>query len=74
MYLYMFYILTFRVTILFATSIQASWKNTTRSSTYATDQNIVWSMCYTTTIDVLPEDGSVKSETRRRLMFLKIWL
>jgi len=28
-------------------------------------------MCYTKTIDVLPEDGSVRSEPRRRLMFLK---
>jgi len=41
MYLYMFYILTFRVKILFATRIQARRKNPIRSSTYATDQNIV---------------------------------
>jgi hypothetical protein len=34
-YLYMFYILTFSVTILFATRIQCGMKNLTRSSTYA---------------------------------------
>ena len=41
MYLYMFYILNFRLTILFPTRIQARRKNLTRSSTYATDQNII---------------------------------
>jgi len=41
MYLFMFYVLTLRVKILFATRIQTRRKNPTRSSTYATDQNIV---------------------------------
>jgi len=46
---------------------------TFKSSTHARDQNIFYVYVYKT-INVLPDDGPVRSETSRSLVVLKILL
>jgi len=54
--------------------IQSTWKNPTSSSIYARRQNIFQEQVYATTVNVLPDDGPVRSETYTSLMFLKTLL
>jgi len=66
---------TFSVTVLFTTTthIQSTRQNPPSSATRVTDQDIACWLFYTTT-SVPPDDGPVRSETCRSLMFLKILL